>query len=121
MCDSPQRALILHSKAPNNSSLKSCPDCWVTQTGEDGGDLGNPFCEAHLHRRLRALVEGYFEELHQLPSGSSAAVKMSTELGVNAPDSDLLSPMYGVMTVGEPACTATADILHVDGQVKFAE
>ena len=119
--DSPQRALILHSKAPNNSTLKPCPDCWVTQTGEDGGDLGNPFCGAHLKRRLRAQVEDCFKELHQLPSGSSAAVKMSTKLGVNAPDSDLPSPMYEVMTVGEPARTATADILHVDGQVKFAE
>ena len=48
-------------------------------------------------------------------------MKMSAELGVNAPGSDLLSPMYDVMTVGEPTRTATADILHVDGQVKFAE
>ena len=85
---------------------------------KDGGDLGNPFCGAHLQRRLRAQVEDCFKELHQLPSGSSAAVKMSTELGVNAPDSDLPSTMYDVMTVGEPTGIATADILHVDGQVK---
>lgn len=42
---------------------------------------------------------------------------MSTELGVNAPDRDLPSLAYEVMTVEEPTNTATADILHMDKQV----
>jgi len=78
MSDSPRCALILHSKAPNNSTLKPCPDCWVTQTGEGGSELGNPFREARLHRRLRTQFEDCFEKLHQLPSGSSAAATTST-------------------------------------------
>ena len=90
----------------------------LTQTGWDDGDLGNPLYGEHQQRRLRAQGEDWFKELHQLPSGSSAVVKMPTELGVNAPDSGLLSLMYDVITVREPTRTATADILHVDGQVK---
>lgn len=116
--DSPQRALILHSKAGNNSTLKPCPDCWVTQTGPDGGELGNPFSEARLSRRKRSDVEGLFEELGRLPPGSSEAVRKSTELGVNPLNRDMASPMFEVMTIGEPSRAATADILHVDGQVR---
>ena len=116
--DSPQRALVLHCKAANASTLKPCPDCWVTQTGPDGGDLGDPFCGKHLHRRKRAVVVRHFEELQQLPPGSSAASRRSTELGVNALSNDSPSPLYEIMTVGEPCRVATADILHVDGQVR---
>ena len=68
-------------------------------------------CNAGLGLRSRTVLR----------SGISyrlGALRMSTELGVNAPDSDLPSPMYDVMTVGEPTRTATADILHVEGQVK---
>lgn len=36
---------------------------------------------------------------------------------MNAHDHDLLSAMYEVMAVCKSTCTATAGILHVDGQV----
>ena len=116
--DSPQRALVLHCKAANASMLKPCPDCWVTQTGPDGGDLGDLFCGKHLHRRKRAVAVRHFEELQQLPPGRSVASRRSTELGVNALSNDAPSPLYEIMTVGEPCRVATADILHVDGQVR---
>lgn len=95
----------------------SCSDCWVTQTNEDGGDLGDPFCEAYLHRRLRERVEDFFKSCISYHLGLRRPAKMSRELGVNAPDHDLLSPIDEVMTICEPTGTATADILHVDGQV----
>lgn len=42
---------------------------------------------------------------------------MSGELSVNVPTRDLFSLFFYVMTVGEPARTASIDILRVDGQV----
>lgn len=113
--DSFQRALILHSEVSNCSTLKPCPNCWVTQTGEDGGDVDDPFSEGYLNRRPWTQAEGYFEKLHQLPSGSEVAAKMST--GVNAPDRDLPSPMYEGIAVEEPTRIATAEIHCMDGQV----
>ena len=37
---------------------------------------------------------------------------------MNPLNRDMASPMFEVMTIGEPSRAATADILHVDGQVR---
>lgn len=54
----------------------------------------------------------------RLPPGTLEALRKWTGLGVNPLGRDIASPMYEFMTVGKPNCTATADIFHVEGQVR---
>lgn len=92
-------------------------DCWVTQTSENGGDLGNPFCEVHLYRILRAQVGDFFKSCISYRLGAPRSRRCPPIFAVNGRNRDLLGPMYEVMTVGELTRTATADILHVYGKV----
>ena len=62
------------------------------------------------------------EELIKLPKGSTAAKKLSTETGVNINDPEApRSHFTDLITPGESARVAVAEILHLDPLVRLRD
>ena len=122
--DSPQRAVLLHSKHPNNFSKHPCPYCKVTQrddAGDDelpGGELGDEDYDLHKNRRTRTGMESARETLKNFKGTAAAGRKESQRLGVNGPDvNNLPSPWYDKMWSHFPGDCTPPDKLHVDSLV----
>lgn len=86
VADSPQRPLMLYCKHPNSSTIHPCPYCLVSQTGDDGGDLGDPKYDIEKNRRTRGQIMRARRELKAMASTVSAQTTRSKDLGVVAPD-----------------------------------
>ena len=113
--DSPQRAQLLYCKAPNKSTKLPCPTCLVSQTEPDGGELCDPNFPIYDKMRTRKYLDRVQKELTKLPRGSAAVKKLSTKRGVNAKDPEApRSPVTDLITTGESARVAVAEILHLD-------
>ena len=113
MSDSPQRAQLLYCKAPNKST--PCPACLVSQTEPDGGELCDPNFPIYDKMRSRKYQDRVQNESTELPRGSTAAKKLSTKIGVNVMDLEApRSPVNDLITTGESARVAVAEILHLD-------
>ncbi|CAN0305186.1 unnamed protein product [Ascophyllum nodosum] len=113
--DSPQRAQLLYCKAPNKSTKFPCPTCLVSQTEPDGGELCDPNFPIYNKMRSRKYQDRVQKELAKLQRGSTVAKKLSTKTGVNAKNPETpWSPLTDLITTGESARVAVAEILHLD-------
>ena len=70
--DAPQGASLLRYKTPKNSTKRPCSLFLVTQTGNNGGDLGYPHFPLHLDVRSRARLEESMAKLAQNAKNSAA-------------------------------------------------
>ena len=118
VADSPQRAQMCWYKSPNNSSWYPCPYCLVSQTGDDGGDLGDEcFDTSRYARTYMQYVKGR-QELVKLGPGTRQ-VKRSTELGIVASKEGGLQCLRDLDVMALNASEATpAESLHADGLVR---
>ena len=120
--DSPQRAQLLYCKAPNHSTVFPCPTCLVSQTGSDGGHLGDENFAIYSQMRSRENQDRVQRELGMLPKGSAEAKELSTKTGVNAKDPESpRAPVTDLITTGESARVVVAEILHLDPLVDFVK
>lgn len=118
IADSPQRAVLLNCKHPNRTTKHPCPYCKVTQSGEDGGDLGDPAFDIVRKCRTRGHYDRALERLGNLAEGSSQQTKLSRELGVVPRRQALPSPMYELVSAGEVHRRVPPEMLHVDALVR---
>ena len=120
--DSPQRAQLLYCKAPNKSTKFPCPTCLVSQTEPDEGELCDPNFPIYDKMRSRKYQDRVQKELAKLQRGSTAAKKLSTKTGVNAKNPEApRSPLTDLITTGESARVAVAEILHLDPLVRLRD
>ena len=120
--DSPQRAQLLYCKAPNKNTMFPCPACLVSQTEPDRGELCDPTFPIYVKMRSRKYQDRVQKESTKLPRGSTAAKKLSTKTGVNVKDPEApRSPVTDLITTGESARVAVAEILHLDPLVRLRD
>ena len=92
-----------------------CPTCLVSQTEPDGVELCDPNFPKDDKMRSRKYQDCAQKELTKLPRGSNSAKKLSTKTGVNVKDREApRSPVTDLITTGESARVAVAEILHLD-------
>ena len=79
-----------------------------------GGELCDPNFPIYDKMRSRKYQDRVQKESTKLPTGSTAAKKLSTKAGVNVKDSEApRSPVTDFITTRESARVAVAEILHL--------
>ena len=94
----------------------------MSQTEPDGGELCDPDFPVYDEMRSPKYRDRVQKEPTKLPRGSTAAKKLSTKTGVNVKDPEApWSPVTDLITTGESARVAVAEILHLDPLVRLRD
>ncbi|CAM9711111.1 unnamed protein product [Laminaria digitata] len=115
ICDSPQRAVMLHCKHPNNSTRHPCPYCMVEQSQEnEGGELGDHLYDIHRNRRSNGTMDDGRCELKGMEGNAGAKNERSMELDIIPPGPN--ATVWGLYDrlECEPSRTWPVESLHAD-------
>ena len=124
VADSPQRALMLGCKHPNSSTRHPCTLCLVEQSGDDGGQLGDPRIDVKSSRlrRTRQTMETSWSSLEEMRVAGESTRDIearSMELGVVPPKADgMPQPLFETITLGNPVVHVPPERLHADALVR---
>lgn len=118
--DSPQRALILGCKHPNNVSKHPC----TLRMVEHGGDLRDPCFDTDRMRRTKEDREEALLELEKMKESKATEEQINErrkELGVCVPDDEgpVARPLYDLVSLSNPNLHVPPDRLHADALGRY--